>query len=785
MLLDGENILEMDPSERAAAGLFLAFQYPIEIPGVATMTFLKAAMNAQRKARGEAELSTPDFMRAVKDAGRDAPHRSGHAEAGAQRRLLGRREEARRDPADGAAQAEDVRARRDRFRARHRCAEGRVGGRQRAARVRTARCWSSPTTSGCSTTSCPTACTSSRTAGSSRAATRTLALELESQGLCRVRRRGGGVGDERSHPRPARTRRAHADRAAAGAPAHGRGRAAGHGRPADAQGRGYHYTDLKLLLARCAGAGERRDDAASRRCAIAGAYRDFDRQRRGAAGCRGAGGRPSSGRPTASAITTRDDMLTRLNVALAKEALSLHIEGVVEQVIHIDRRIEGDAAHSPSAAGIFVADGATVTIVETYTTSDAAHVGNHSDAILAVGKGATVTHVAVDLSAPEATHLRRRTSITVGEGAQLRIAGGPGRVGAEPDARSFARFDGRGRARRLHRAQSRRARASTRHHAGGEPRGAAAPAASRSTSRSRAGARKAVFQGKIVVERDAQKTDAKMMMQGLMLSDEAEILSKPELEIFADDVVCGHGSTCGALDETSLFYLMSRGIPKAEAESDAGARASSPSCIDPIEDRSAARASLDGVIETLARGAKMTFDLAKVRADFPILDGRDPRAPAGLSRLRRVGAEAGAGARPAWTRRTGTTTPTSTAGCTRSPTARPRPTRTAREKVARFLNAARPEEIIFTRSATEAINLVASSFAGPRIGEGDEIVAHGDGAPLQHRAVALPPRAQGRGAEVGRRPRRRQLRPRRVRGGAVDRGPRWSRSRTCRTCWAR
>jgi len=69
ILLDGENILEFDPSERATAGLFLAFQYPIEIPGVATMTFLKAAMNAHRKANGEMELSTPDFMRAVKEAG--------------------------------------------------------------------------------------------------------------------------------------------------------------------------------------------------------------------------------------------------------------------------------------------------------------------------------------------------------------------------------------------------------------------------------------------------------------------------------------------------------------------------------------------------------------------------------------------------------------------------------------------------------------------------------------------------------------------------------------------
>lgn len=70
VLLDGVNILEMEPNERAVAGLFLAFQYPIEIPGVATMTFLKAALNAQRKARGEAEISTPDFMRAVKESGK-------------------------------------------------------------------------------------------------------------------------------------------------------------------------------------------------------------------------------------------------------------------------------------------------------------------------------------------------------------------------------------------------------------------------------------------------------------------------------------------------------------------------------------------------------------------------------------------------------------------------------------------------------------------------------------------------------------------------------------------
>jgi Fe-S cluster assembly ATP-binding protein len=68
ILLDGENILAMAPDERAAKGLFLAFQYPLEIPGVATMTFLKAALNAQLRARGAAELTTPAFIKRVNAA---------------------------------------------------------------------------------------------------------------------------------------------------------------------------------------------------------------------------------------------------------------------------------------------------------------------------------------------------------------------------------------------------------------------------------------------------------------------------------------------------------------------------------------------------------------------------------------------------------------------------------------------------------------------------------------------------------------------------------------------
>ena len=75
-----------------------------------------------------------------------------------------------------------------------------------------------------------------------------------------------------------------------------------------------------------------------------------------------------------------------------------------------------------------------------------------------------------------------------------------------------------------------------------------------------------VFQGKIIVEPGAQKTDSKMMSRALLLSETAEFANKPELEIFADDVVCGHGATCGQIDEQMLFFLRSRGIDKADAE---------------------------------------------------------------------------------------------------------------------------------------------------------------------------------------------------------------------------
>lgn len=74
-----------------------------------------------------------------------------------------------------------------------------------------------------------------------------------------------------------------------------------------------------------------------------------------------------------------------------------------------------------------------------------------------------------------------------------------------------------------------------------------------------------VFQGKILVKADAQKTDGYQISQGLLLDDDSQFLAKPELEIYADDVACSHGSTVGAIDDTAVFYLTSRGVPRAQA----------------------------------------------------------------------------------------------------------------------------------------------------------------------------------------------------------------------------
>ena len=238
-----------------------------------------------------------------------------------------------------------------------------------------------------------------------------------------------------------------------------------------------------------------------------------------------------------------------------------------------------------------------------------------------------------------------------------------------------------------------------------------------------------MFQGKIVVEPHAQKTDAKMMTRALLLSDEAEADNKPELEIFADDVVCGHGATVGALDEELKFYLMSRGIPEKEAEA-LLIQAFVGEAIEEIAHEGVRDALM---FAALALAGDATHDHAsggqqrrlRRRAHprgFPGAGDAGLRQAAGLSRQRRLGAEAAGRARPHRRRPTPSEYANVHRGLHYLANEATEAYEGARETRARFLNAGRTEEIIFTRNATEAINLVAYTFGRERIKAGDEIV---------------------------------------------------------------
>lgn len=352
----------------------------------------------------------------------------------------------------------------------------------------------------------------------------------------------------------------------------------------------YHYTDLKMLLRAVPELAHAEKATSEPALRLPGAYRipmtngvaDID-------------GNEPTGVVAAvvkgSALSERDDVLVRLNSALAAQSLKLEIEGVQATVLHVDRRTEGDAGHMNDSVHLFLADGGKATVIETFSGTDETHLSNHASYV-AVGKGAELTHILLDLSPARATNFAV-AEYHVAEGAKLRtITIHAGSVLSRINL--YARFDGENAhgdftgLNLVSEGQHSDITLELRH---AVPKCSAKPlykqiARGRST---------AAFQGKIIVERDAQKTDAKLMMQGLMLSDEAQILSKPELEIFADDVVCGHGSTVGALDEDHLFYLMSRGIPQTTAESML-VRGFLEEVLDPIENEDLHEA-LEGIVE--------------------------------------------------------------------------------------------------------------------------------------------------------------------------------------------
>ena len=146
-----------------------------------------------------------------------------------------------------------------------------------------------------------------------------------------------------------------------------------------------------------------------------------------------------------------------------------------------------------------------------------------------------------------------------------------------------------------------------------------------------------VFQGRIEVARGAQGTDGYQMNRALLLSPDAEIDTKPELEIFADDVKCSHGATVGELDAEQLFYLRSRGIPDQEARSIL-VRAFPGRGTRSRHQRHGARSAGRRGRALVGRPGRMNVD--KIRAGFsdPVAD--HPRQAAGVSRQRGVGAKA-------------------------------------------------------------------------------------------------------------------------------------------------
>jgi len=269
----------------------------------------------------------------------------------------------------------------------------------------------------------------------------------------------------------------------------------------------YHYTDLKTLLRTVPPLAVDAGVAGAPALDVAGAFRVMIANGR----VQSHGTAPAGvivGEAKGSALTERDDILVRLNSALATETLTLTLEGSVDPVIHIDRRTDGPAAHAPSSARIYLADGASATLLETYSGSDAAHVSNHAS-FIQLGKGAKLTHVTVDLSARKATHFAAG-EYEIGENAELRTVTVHAGAGLER-MQIFARFGGEGAhadftgLNLTNDGQHADITAEIRHAKGH----CTCKPLYKQIARGRS---KAVFQGKIVVERDAQKTDAKLMM---------------------------------------------------------------------------------------------------------------------------------------------------------------------------------------------------------------------------------------------------------------------------------
>jgi Fe-S cluster assembly protein SufD len=265
-------------------------------------------------------------------------------------------------------------------------------------------------------------------------------------------------------------------------------------------------------------------------------------------------------------IPDNDDAAFGLNTVFMTGGVALRIRKSASPAkpIHIAHVFTGNAAASMYPRSVVIVEpGAHITLVESFSGPDGIDYQVNSALELVIGDNAQVDHIKIGMDGDAALRIST-LGVTVGAKAHYKdFAYTTG--GAVVRNQTFARFAGE-------HTQVTIAGASllkNRQHVDNTLliTHAAAHCDSRELFKTVLDDQShGVFQGKIIVDPHAQKTNAKMMTRSLLLSDEAEADQKPELEIFADDVVCGHGATAGALDPGLKFYLMSRGIHEKEAE---------------------------------------------------------------------------------------------------------------------------------------------------------------------------------------------------------------------------
>ena len=265
-------------------------------------------------------------------------------------------------------------------------------------------------------------------------------------------------------------------------------------------------------------------------------------------------------------LTKTTDVMISLNAAMVTDGVVVSVAdgAVIDRPIHIVHIATASSASAFTRSHLEVGKHARVTVVESFVAAgDARSYQTNDVVIISVGDGARLDQVRLVEDSPDAVNISSAV-VTLGAHAHLNtfaMTSGAGVSRYQPTI-VFAGEGSQVETNGVALIKGRQHADSTMFMDHAVPH-----CASREVFRAVVDDRAhAVFQGRIVVRPDAQKTDAKMMTRALLLSDEAEADNKPELEIFADDVTCGHGATTGALDESLLFYLRARGLPEREAQ---------------------------------------------------------------------------------------------------------------------------------------------------------------------------------------------------------------------------